>query len=75
MNPQPVTITREMIDCIADAREPSEAELARVAGHIWADLQEGRSAFSWDDLNEDNAGKLLTLRAARAALTGAGPDR
>ncbi len=70
MKPQQTTIAPEMIDCIAEGRSPSAEELFRVADHIWTDLRGPRSAFSWGELTQDSSERLLTLRAAQAALAG-----
>ncbi len=66
----PRTIAPEVIDCIAEGRLPSREELHRVADHIWSDIRGVRSAFSWGQLTEDSSERLLTLRAAHAALAG-----
>lgn len=70
---QPSTIAPEVIACIAEGRDPSPAELDRVAHSIWADLKAARPAFAWDKPQSENE-RLLILRAAHAALTGA-PQR
>lgn len=64
------TIAPEMIDCIAEGRRPSVDELHRVAGHIWTDIQGDRSAFTWGELGADSSERMLTLKAAQAALIG-----
>lgn len=71
MKPQPM-FASEVIDCIAQGRAPSADELARVADHIWTDMRGSRSAFAWGELTADSSERLLTLRAARAALAGNG---
>jgi hypothetical protein len=66
----PATIAPEVIDCIAEGREPDVDELFRVARHIWADVQGPRSAFAWGELTQDSSERLLSLKAAQAALVG-----
>ena len=70
MTLRPRTIAPEMIDCIAEGRPPSVDELHRVADHIWVDIQGSRSAFAWGELTADSSERLLTLKAAQAALSG-----
>lgn len=72
MKSQPMTIASEVIDCIAEGRAPSVDELFRVADHIWTDIRGPRSAFTWGELTADSSERLLTLRAAQAALAGNG---
>ena len=59
------TVPLPIINCIGAAREPSLRELCAVADHIRTDL--GGPAMS--HLPERTA-KLLSLRAAHAALIG-----
>jgi hypothetical protein len=66
----PATIAPEVIDCIADGRSPTVEELYRVADHIWSDVRGSRSAFTWGELTHDNSERLLSIRAAQAALVG-----
>ncbi|RYG88362.1 MAG: hypothetical protein EON59_04655 [Alphaproteobacteria bacterium] len=66
---QPNLIAPEVIACIAEGRDPSLAELNRVAETIWADLKAARPAFAWDKPQSDSE-RLLILRAAHAALIG-----
>lgn len=70
MRQGPATIAPEVIDCIAEGREPSADELLRVADCIWTDIRGSRSAFAWGDLTQDSSERLLTIRAAQAALAG-----
>jgi hypothetical protein len=67
-------IAPELIDCIANGRAPRIDELDRMAGHIWADLCPERSAFCWGELSADSSERLVSLRAAHAALIGSGAD-
>lgn len=67
MYKQPETIPREIIDCIADNREPNPQELWRVAGHIWRDVAGRRREFGTERPHINR----LSIQAARAALTGA----
>ncbi len=58
-------IPRPVVDCIAAAREPSWRELRAVADYIRTDLSTWkRSTLS------DKTAQLLSLRAAKAAMTG-----
>ena len=66
----PATIAREVIDCIAHGRDPSSDELASVASRIWNDIRGSRSAFAWGELGHDSSERLLSLKAAHAALSG-----
>lgn len=70
MTQGPSTIAPEVIDCIAEGRDPSVDELFRVAGQIWTDIRGPRSAFAWGELTHDSSERLLSLRAAQAALAG-----
>ncbi|MHA6717872.1 hypothetical protein ACX40Y_00335 [Sphingomonas sp. RS6] len=72
MTSRPAMIAPEVIDCIANGRQPRVDELYRVAGHIWADLHPGESAFSWGDASDNSSERLITLRVAQAALVGSG---
>jgi hypothetical protein len=66
----PPTIAREVIECIAEGRDPSADELALVASRIGNDVRGMKSAFAWGELGYDGSEQLLTMRAARAALAG-----
>lgn len=64
------TTTPELIDCIEGDRSPTPVEVARVAAHIRSDLVRSDPAFSWGEAQDDEAERLLLLRAAQAALRG-----
>ncbi|QDX25202.1 hypothetical protein FPZ54_03620 [Sphingomonas suaedae] len=66
---QPTLIAPEVIACIAEGRDPSVAELNRVAEHIRADLSIARPALAMNARASESE-RLLILRAAQAALTG-----
>lgn len=70
MTAGPATIAPEVIACIAEGRDPSVDELFRVAGQIWTDMRGSRSAFAWGELTSDSSERLVSLRAAQAALAG-----
>lgn len=65
------TIPPAIIDCIANARQPSEQELCAVADHIRTDL------LGWKCDDQGMAAEIsgpamrsMSFRAARAALIG-----
>ncbi|MET0309920.1 MAG: hypothetical protein ABW023_14535 [Sphingomonas sp.] len=70
MMPEQATVATAVIDCIAQGRIPSDDELHRVAERIWSDMRGTRSAFAWGDLDHDSSERLLSLKAAQAALAG-----
>jgi hypothetical protein len=70
MTAGPATIAPEVIACITEGRSPSADELFRVAGQIWSEMRGSRSAFSWGELTSDSSERLVSLKAARAALAG-----
>ncbi|WP_010165317.1 hypothetical protein [Sphingomonas sp. PAMC 26617] len=59
-----------VIDCMASDRPPTVQELFHVAERIWAEGAADRSAFRWGRLAPTDPAKLLSLRAAQAALLG-----
>jgi hypothetical protein len=64
------TIPHPIIDCIAHARAPDVREFCRVAEHIRTDLG-ARGIASRDSPTFTQAAvRLLSFRAAHAALTG-----
>ena len=63
-------IAGPVVDCIANGRDPTLDELFQVAERIWRDAKGERSAFSWGQLPTDSAERVLSLRAAQAALRG-----
>jgi hypothetical protein len=69
MRTGPATIAREIINCIADGREPSVNELLDVAERILADVQGHASAFAWGSATTDGSARLLSVKAAHVALT------
>lgn len=62
-------IAPEVIACIAEGRDPSIAELNRVAEQIRSDLSIARPALAMTERASESE-RLLILRAAQAALTG-----
>jgi hypothetical protein len=65
-------IAPEIVDCISEGRRANADELFRVAAFIWNDMRSGRSAFGWGELTSDSSERVLSLRAAQAALAGGG---
>lgn len=63
----------EVVDCVAEGRDPTLQELCVVAQRIWVDGAANRSAFAWATLPTTSPGRVGALRAARLALCGA-PD-
>lgn len=63
----------ELIDCIANGRDPTTNELLAVAERVWTDGQPERSAFAWQRLPVDGSERLHALRAAQLALSGEDP--
>lgn len=63
----------EVVDCVAEGRDPSPEELFSVARRIWADGAAERSAFAWGKLPIDSPDRVEALRAAQLALCGT-PD-
>ncbi|GGB43642.1 hypothetical protein GCM10011380_36350 [Sphingomonas metalli] len=59
-----------VIDCVAGDRAPTVQELFHVAEVIWTEGAADRSAFRWDCLAPTDPGKLMSLRAAQAAMLG-----
>jgi len=64
------TIPPPIVDCIAHAREPDVRELCAVADHIRADLRSRRVGTGGALTIPDEAMRLVSFRAAHAALTG-----
>lgn len=64
------TIPTAIVDCIAHAREPGVRELCAVADHIRSDLRGHAAGGAKPGKTPDAAARLLSLRAAHAALTG-----
>lgn len=60
----------ELVECIAEARLPTNAERAIVAQRIWSDGAASRSAFAWDELPTSSSDRLTSMRAADLALCG-----
>ncbi len=64
------TIPPAIIDCIVHARAPDVREFCMVAEHIQADLRGGGAAAGRSSKFPKAAARLLSFRAAHAALTG-----
>lgn len=62
----------QIIECISTGRDPTVQELFEVAERIWTDGATGRSAFGWGRLSPDCDDRLVALRGAQLALSGAG---
>ena len=63
----------EVVDCVAEGRDPTLHELFSVAQRIWAEGAADRSAFAWGKLPTSSPARVDALRAAQLALCGA-PD-
>lgn len=63
------TIPREIIDCIAQGREPRSGELFIVANHIWSDLYGSCASPATGGAQAGFCGHI-SYRAARTALSG-----
>ncbi len=72
MKPPAAKIAPEVIACIAEGRSPTLDELYRVVHRIEAEVQGAGPAFAWGAPGGDGSARLLSLRAAHAALTGGG---
>ena len=60
----------EILDCMAEARPPTETERMTVAQRIWSDGAPYRPAFEWDKLPKASPARLDSMRAAELALCG-----
>lgn len=60
----------ELLDCLANGRDPTIHELHVVARGIWTQGAADRSAFMWDRMNPVSQDRAQALRAALAALRG-----
>lgn len=60
-----------LVDCIATGRDPTIHDLFAVAQRMWVEGAPNRSAFAWDRLPSDGGDRLIALRGAQAALSGA----
>ena len=63
-------ISDQLVDCIANDRDPTVHELFALAERIWTDAAGLKSAFTWDRLPRDTGDRLFALRAAQLALRG-----
>lgn len=63
-------IPNQLVDCIANDRDPTVQELFALAERIWTDASGTRSAFTWGRLPPDSSDRLVALRAAKLALSG-----
>lgn len=63
-------ISDQLVDCIANDRDPTVQELFALAERIWTDASGTRSAFTWERLPPDISDRLVALRAAQLALSG-----
>ena len=69
-------IPDQLVDCIANDRDPTVQELFALAERMWTDASGTRSAFAWGGLSPVSSDRLLALRSAQLALSGSsGPDR
>ena len=60
-----------LVDCIATGRDPTIHDLLALAQRMWMEGAPNRSAFAWNRLASDGGDRLLALRGAHAALSGA----
>lgn len=60
----------QLVDCLANGRDPTVQELFTIAERIWTDGGAGRSAFSWGRLQPGSGDRLNALRGAHQALSG-----
>lgn len=65
-------IAPEVVDCIAEGREPTDHELVLVGDRIWTDVKGSRRAVQWSNWQDEPVERALVLKAARAALGGNG---
>ncbi|KTF70492.1 hypothetical protein ACNFJ7_11280 [Sphingomonas sp. HT-1] len=70
MHSIPPTIAPEAIACIAEGREPTSAELERVARRIHSELTGAQPAFAWGESGSDSSVDLVSRRLAEATLRG-----
>lgn len=63
-------IPDQLVDCMANGRDPTVQELFTIAEWIWTDGAAGRSAFSWGRLHPASGDRLQALRGAHLALSG-----
>jgi hypothetical protein len=59
-----------IIECIAEAYDPTVKQLFTVAARIWTDGAAERSVFDWDKLPTQSVERLMAVRAAQLALCG-----
>ncbi len=60
----------QLVDCMANGRDPTARELFDVAERIWTDGAAERSTFSWEDLHPKSSDRLIAFRSAQLALSG-----
>lgn len=60
----------EVLNCMAEARPPTEAERSVVAKQIWTDSGPSRSAFGWGELPDSSPTRLAPMQAIDLALWG-----
>ena len=68
-------IADQLVDCIANDRDPTVQELFALAERMWTEGSAGRSAFAWGCLPPDSTDRLRSLRAAQLALSGSSDRR
>ena len=67
-------VADQLVDCIANDRDPTVQELFALAERMWTEGAAGRSAFAWGQLRPRSADRLLALRAAQLALSGSSDE-
>ncbi|PVX28495.1 hypothetical protein [Sphingomonas pokkalii] len=70
MHSIPTMIAPEAIACIAEGRDPTPAELERLARRIHGELHGAKPAFAWGAAGADSSADLVSRRLAEAALRG-----
>ena len=68
-------IPDQLVDCIANDRDPTVRELFALAERMWTDASGARSAFAWGGLPPASTDRLVALRSAQLALSGSDPDQ
>jgi hypothetical protein len=63
-------VADQLVDCMANGRDPTVHELSHVAERIWTDGADERSAFGWGSLAANSSDRLFAFRSAQVALVG-----
>ncbi|NBW75792.1 MAG: hypothetical protein EBR34_08330 [Sphingomonadaceae bacterium] len=57
-----------LIDCMANARAPTPAEIETLAEQIWSDMHGSRAPVAWSDMAATSPAKRSATASARAAF-------